>query len=52
MSLTQPKWNTEDRQLYEKLFYQKMDRELTEKEEDFVRAMYHLEEFACGLDGD
>ena len=39
------------RDLYMKLFYQKMDRPLTEEEERFCISMYHAEEFACGLDG-
>lgn len=40
------------RDLYDKLFYHKMDRPLTEAENEFVKQMYHMEEFACGLDGD
>lgn len=40
------------RELYDKLFYQKMDRPLTEVENEFVKQMYHMEEVACGLDGD
>jgi hypothetical protein len=53
MSLKNPDWNNrQDRLLYKKLFYHPMNRELTEQEEYFCRIMYHLEEFACGLDGD
>ena len=52
MSLEKPNWNDrQDRLLYDKLFYQPIDRELTEQEEKFCKTMYHMEEFACGLDG-
>ena len=40
------------RELYDRLFYQNIGRELTEQENEFVKAMYHMEEVACGLDGD
>lgn len=47
-----PNWfDRRHRDLYNKLFYYKMDRPLTKEEEDFCKAMYHAEEFACGLDG-
>ena len=53
MSLEHPNWNSsDDRRLYEELFYKKSKKELTQKEEDFITRMYHMEEFACGLDGD
>lgn len=45
-------YNRQHRDLYDKLFYQKMNRPLTEAENEFCKAMYHAEEFACGLDGD
>lgn len=46
-------WNNRGhRELYDKLFYHEMDRPLTEAENNFVKQMYHAEEFACGLDGD
>lgn len=47
-----PQWNNrQHRDLYNRLFYQKMDRPLTKEEEAFCKTMYHMEEFACGLDG-
>ena len=47
-----PNWyNAQHRDLYDKLFYQKMDRPLTKEEDEFCRRMYHMEEYACGLDG-
>ena len=53
MSLDKPNWNnTQDRALYNELFYgNKNYEELTEEEEEFCKTMYHMEEFACGLDG-
>ena len=45
-------YNWQHRELYNKLFYQSIDRPLTEEEEEFCKTMYHFEEFACGLDGD
>lgn len=52
MTLKTPDWsNRTDRQLYDELFYKKNHDELTEEEQSFVTTMYHLEEFACGLDG-
>ena len=52
MSLERPNWyDMQDRLLYDKLFYHKLDRELTEQEEEFCKTMYHMEEYACGLDG-
>ena len=48
-----PQWNnSQHRGLYDKLFYRDIDRELTDEEEHFVKTMYHMEEYACGLDGD
>ena len=52
MSLEKPNWNNpQDRLLYDKLFYHKLNRELTEQEKDFCKTMYHFEEYAYGLDG-
>lgn len=52
MSLEKPNWNDyHDRALYDELFYNKVDRELTKQEEEFCKTMYHFEEYACGLDG-
>lgn len=45
-------YNHSHRALYDKLFYHEMDRPLTEAENEFVKQMYHAEEYACGLDGD
>lgn len=45
-------YDRQHRELYDKLFYHKMDRPLTEAENEFVKQMYHAEEYACGLDGD
>lgn len=45
-------YNRQHRELYDRLFYQKMDRPLTEAENEFCKQMYHAEEYACGLDGD
>ena len=51
MSLDKPDWHdVKDRELYEQLFYHQTEL-LTEQEEEFCKTMYHLEEFACGLDG-
>ena len=44
--------NRQHRELYNKLFYQDIGRPLTEEENEFCKAMYHMEEVACGLDGD
>ena len=52
MSLENPQWVFDDIQLYNKLFYQKSYEELTEQEKEFCKTMYHMEEYACGLDGD
>lgn len=53
MSLAHPNWYApDDRDLYFKLFYEDINRELTKEEHDFCTTMYHFEEFACGLDGD
>lgn len=52
MSLERPDYrNFQDRQLYDKIFYHDIGRELTEKEKQFCKTMYHMEECACGLDG-
>lgn len=52
MSLESPSWNNrQDRELYEKLFYESKEKKLSEKEKQFCTIMYHLEECACGLDG-
>lgn len=39
------------RDLYNRLFYYDVGRELTEEEKEFCKTMYHMEEYACGLDG-
>lgn len=53
MSLERPNWfDWNDRELYEKLFYVGVDRELTKVEVEFCKTMYHYEEYAAGLDGD
>ena len=47
-----PQWNNRaHRDLYDKLFYHDIGRELTPEENDFCKTMYHMEEYACGLDG-
>jgi hypothetical protein len=52
MSLKNPSWTWADIQLYNKLFYYDIGRELTEEEKEFCKTMYHMEECACGLDGE
>lgn len=53
MSLESPNWfDSSDRELYEKLFYRDVGRELTKAETEFCTTMYHYEEYAAGLDGD
>lgn len=55
MSLEHPSYcNPADRALYEKLFYSRDTdyNKLTEQEKEFCKSMYHMEEFAHGLDGD
>lgn len=54
MSLAHPNYyDSADRELYHQLFYfNQNDEELTKEEWDFCKTMYHMEEFACGLDGD
>ena len=54
MSLEHPNYfNAQDRARYEHLFYHNNNNlPLTTIEENFVTAMYHMEEVACGLDGD
>ena len=54
MSLEHPNYyNRADRELYDKLFYKDNGgKPLREQEERFCITMYHMEEFACGLDGD
>ena len=45
-------WNNiQHRNLYNRLFYQDIGRELTDEENEFCTTMYHFEEYACGLDG-
>lgn len=55
MSLERPNWyDMKDRELYYDYFYNS-DKPLSKypkKEQDFIKTMYHMEEFACGLDGD
>lgn len=53
MSLTNPDWNDRhDRFLFNQLFYNnKLERELTQQEKQFVKTMYHFEEYASRLDG-
>lgn len=47
-----PDWgNRAHRDLYDKLFYRNGGRQLTQAENEFCKTMYHLEEYACGLDG-
>ena len=43
--------NPQHRDLYNRLFYHDIGRELTPEEDRFCKSMYHMEEFACGLDG-
>ena len=45
-------YNSQHRELYDRLFYGRLERELTEEENEFCKTMYHMEEVACGLDGD
>lgn len=53
MSLENPNWfDCHDRELFERLFYCDIGRELTETEIKFCRTMYHYEEYAAGLGGD
>ena len=53
MSLDMPNYyNSEDRRLYDELVNESFKRELTREESMFVSAMYHMEEFDAGLDGD
>ena len=55
MILEHPSYcNPADRALYAKLFYSSDTdyNKLTEKEKEFCKSMYHMEEFAHGLDGD
>lgn len=51
MSLKNPNWNDrKDRAMYDELFYGKTKYEdLTVEQQEFVKKMYHLEEFASGL---
>jgi len=45
-----PNWfNRTHRDLYNKLFYQDIGRELTDAEKQFCTTMYHLEEGSVGL---
>ena len=43
--------NLADKELYNKLFYKEKYDDLSDDEKDFVKTMYHMEEYACGLDG-
>lgn len=54
MSITHPNYyDRADRELYNQLFYFKKNGEkLSDEEWEFCKTMYHMEEFACGLDGD
>lgn len=52
MSLEKPSWISSDIDLYRKLFYGDIGRQLTDKEKDFVKDMYIMEQYAKGLDGD
>ena len=52
MSLHRPNWDDMyDRDLYDKL-WQKGPKNWSDEEREFVITMYHMEEYACGLDGD
>lgn len=51
MSLESPRYDYQDRALYDELLC-KDSKELTKEEKEFIKTMYHLEEYACGLDGD
>lgn len=51
MSLEHPNYYS-DQRLYDELWKEQFNRELTQEEHDFVNAMYHLEEYYCGLDGE
>lgn len=54
MSLDNPNYNnTQDRILFDKLFYHNNNGiPLTPTQERFCKTMYHMEEYASGLDGD
>lgn len=54
MSLKNPNWfDRQDRELYEQLFYMRSNEyKMNEEEWEFCKTMYHMEEYACGLDGD
>lgn len=54
MSLKNPNWyDRNDRELYEQLFYMSSNGyNMGEEESNFCIAMYHMEEYANGLDGD
>ena len=52
MSLKNPSWtDKQDKKLYDELFYNSDYSTLSDDEQDFCKTMYHLEEFATGLDG-
>lgn len=52
MSLENPNWSDyHDREMFDKLFYHDIGRELTDIEKKFCRDMYYYEECAAGLDG-
>ena len=50
MSLESPNYYS-DRVLYQELLG-KPNEKLTEQEKEFIKDMYHMEEYAIGLDGD
>lgn len=54
MSLKNPNWyDRQDRELYDKLFaFASNGHDMSEEEWEFCKTMYHMEEYACGLDGD
>jgi hypothetical protein len=54
MSLKNPNWfDRQDRESYEQLFYMRSNgNDMSEDEWEFCKTMYHMEEYACGLDGD
>ena len=52
MTLEKSQWSREDRELYNELFYGYTPyHKLSEKEQEFCKIMYIMEEYAYGLDG-
>ena len=45
-------WNDKECREKYKALMNRNPKTLNEKEKEFVVDMYHLEEFACGMDGD